>query len=106
MERRMNLTQNELTPLKDVIRSLLGDGTLPFNPDDAEIWEVWDEVIGCEASMNARPSGIKGNRLMVTVSDPIWLQELLFRERGIIEELNKKLGRMAVNKIEFRVGPK
>ncbi|TET89223.1 MAG: DUF721 domain-containing protein [Desulfobacteraceae bacterium] len=98
--------KNSLTPLKDVITSLLSDGTLPFNPDDARIWRVWDEVVGPAISRNARPSWIKNGKLKVRVSDPIWLQELEFVEESIREKLNTKLGRKAIDRIEFRIGPK
>ena len=102
----MDEAKNSLTPLKDVITSLLSDGTLPFNPDDARIWRVWDEVVGPAISRNARPSWIKNGKLKVRVSDPIWLQELEFVEESIREKLNTKLGRKAIDRIEFRIGPK
>ena len=95
---------NSLTSLKDIITNILRDGALPFNPDDASIWKVWDEVVGPTISRNAQPSWIKNGRLKVMVSDPIWLQELKFVEDSIREKLNKKLERKAVKKIEFRVG--
>ncbi|MCD4717431.1 MAG: DUF721 domain-containing protein [Desulfobacterales bacterium] len=97
---------DSLVPLKDVISNILSDPTLPFNPDDANIWRVWDEVVGPAISKNARPLWIKNGKLKVTVSDPIWLQELQFVEKDIREKLNAKLGRKAVDKIEFRVGAK
>ena len=97
---------DSLIPLKDVISDILSDPTLPFNPDDAHIWRVWDEVVGPAISKNARPLWIKNGKLKVTVSDPIWLQELQFVEKDIREKLNGKLGRKAVDKIEFRVGAK
>ncbi len=97
---------DSLIPLKDVISDILSDPTLPFNPDDANIWRVWEEVVGPAISKNARPLWIKNGKLKVTVSDPIWLQELQFVEKDIREKLNDKLGRKGVDKIEFRVGAK
>ena len=100
----MDAKRHSLTSLKDIITNLLSNGTLPFNPDDARIWKVWDEVVGPAISRNAQPSWIKNRRLKVTVSDPIWLQELKYVEEDIRERLNKKLDRKAIEKIEFRVG--
>ena len=96
----------ELTPIKDIISGLLTDGTLPFNADDVDIWKVWDKVVGESFLGNTRPSRIRNKRLTVTVSDSISLQELKFQESGIRSKLNEKLGRCAVDKIEFRVGPR
>jgi hypothetical protein len=97
---------DSLVPLKDVISNILSDPTLPFNPGDANIWRVWGEVVGPAISKNARPLWIKNGKLKVTVSDPIWLQELQFVEKDIRKKLNGKLGRKAIDRIEFRVGAK
>ncbi|MDY6973886.1 MAG: DUF721 domain-containing protein [Thermodesulfobacteriota bacterium] len=102
----MGTDRKKLTSLKDVIANLFSHGTLPFNAEDARIWKVWDEAVGPAISKNAQPSWIKNGRLRVTVWDPIWLQELKFVEENVREQLNKRLGRKAVEKIEFRVGPK
>jgi predicted nucleic acid-binding Zn ribbon protein len=92
-----------LTSLKEIMSRILRDDTLPFNPDDAQIWSVWDEIVGPAISKNAQPMWIKNGRLRVNVSDPIWLQELGFVEPSIKEKLNTTLGRQAVHKIEFRL---
>ena len=102
----MEKNGNSLIPLKEVIAGLLRDGSHPFNPDDADIWRFWDEVVGPAISKNARPLWIKNGKLKVTVSDPIWLQELKFVEKDIRKKINEKLGRKAVDKIDFRVGVK
>jgi len=92
-----------LTPLKDVITALLGDSRLPFNPQDALIWKEWDDIVGTPIARNAQPLWIKEGRLRVKVSDPIWLQELGFIEQAIKDKLNARLGRKAIEKIEFRL---
>ncbi len=102
----MGTDRNRLSSIRDILQNLFKDGALPFDPDDAAIWTVWDKVVGPGISGHARPSWIRNKMLRVTVSDPIWVQELRFFENDIIEKLNKKLGRSAVDKIEFRVGRK
>ena len=67
----MENDRDSLTPLKDIIASLLQDGTLPFKPEDAHIWEEWDRVVGPAISDNARPSLIKNGTLRVRVSNAI-----------------------------------
>ena len=101
----MKKDKNSLTSLKDIIGNLLGNGSLPFHPEDADIWKFWNEIVGDAISKNAEPSRVRNGILRVTVSDPIWLQELQFMEGRIRERINEKLGRHAVKRIEFRVGP-
>ena len=93
-----------MAPLKDIISDLFKENTLPFNIKDARIWMVWDEVVGPSISKNAQPSGIRDKKLKVIVSNPIWLQELQFTEESIRDQINMKLGRKAIQKIDFRVG--
>jgi len=99
----MNKKEESLTPLKDVISTLLGDASLPFNPEDARIWKFWEEVVGAPVAKHTRPLWIKEGKLRVSVTDPIWLQELGYVERTIRDKLNGKLGRKAVHRIEFRL---
>ncbi len=96
--------KSELIPVGDIITTLLTDGTLPYKQDDVEIWRVWKEVVGQTYAENSRPSKIRKKQLTVTVSDSIWLQELTFFKEIILEKLNTKLGRKAVDKIDIRVG--
>jgi len=93
-----------LTPIGDILGDLLQGDQLPFNPEDAKVWRVWEEAVGPAVSQHAQPLWIKEGRLRVTVSDPIWLQELTFAERQIRKSVNHRLGREAVKRIEFRVG--
>ena len=100
----MDERKSPMTPLKDIISNLLGDANLPFNPDDARIWEIWNDVVGPLIAEIAQPSWIKNKRLVVYVSNSIWMQELNFAGESIKENLNHKLKRDAIKKIEFRVG--
>ena len=92
-----------LVPLKEIMADLLRSPDLPFNPQDALIWRLWGEVVGDVIARNAKPVWIKNGRLRVKVSDSIWLQELSFMEKNIRRNLNERLGRAAINKIEFKI---
>lgn len=101
------MTENKkdsMVPLKDILKGLLAGSNLKFNPADAEIWEIWDEVVGPAIAEHAQPSNITKKQLRVNVAEPIWLQELEFVAETIKDKLNKKLGRNAVEKVIFRLG--
>jgi predicted nucleic acid-binding Zn ribbon protein len=100
----MNEKDKSLTSLKEIISKLLGESDLPFNPDDARLWEIWDEAVGPIIADHAQPSWVKDGKLRVNVSDSVWLQELEFVGTKIMEKINSRLGRIAVSKIEFRLG--
>ena len=96
--------KDPMTPLKDILKGLLSGANLKFNPADAEIWEVWDDVVGRAIAEHAQPSSITKKNLRVHVAEPIWLQELEFVADTIKERINTRLGRKAVDKIIFRLG--
>ena len=96
--------KGSMTPLKDILHGLLSGANLNFNPADAEIWEIWDDVVGRAIAEHAQPSNITKKKLRVHVAEPIWLQELDFVAETIRERLNSRLGRNAVEKIIFRLG--
>jgi predicted nucleic acid-binding Zn ribbon protein len=101
----MGKGKDTLTPIGDILGDLLAGDHLPFHPEDARVWKVWEDAVGSAIAQHARPLWIKGGRLRVAVSDPIWLQELTFAEQQIRQALNERLGREAVKKVEFRMGP-
>jgi predicted nucleic acid-binding Zn ribbon protein len=101
----MTEKKGTLTSLKDIISGLFNESELPFKPDDARIWSVWEEAVGKGIASHARPLWIKNGCLRVNVSDSIWLQELEYVKETIIEKLNGRMGRSAVQKIDFRFGP-
>ncbi len=65
----------------------------------------WDEAVGEEVARVARPEGMRGKALWVSVVSSIWLHELMLREEKIRERLNTLLGEEAVGRIFFRVDP-
>ncbi|RPI77821.1 MAG: DUF721 domain-containing protein [Desulfobacteraceae bacterium] len=99
----MNPKKESLTPLKEVLAGLFKDPNLAFCPEDALIFQVWEEVVGSAIAANAKPLWIKNGRLRVKVYASIWLQELGYLEKDIQARLNEKLGRPAIKKIEFRL---
>jgi len=100
----MDSDKSTLTSLKEIIISIMSRPELKSNPDDTKIWKIWDEVVGEAIAKNARPAWIKDGRLRIEVTDPIWRQELEFSAETIRENLNTRLKREAVQKIEFRLG--
>jgi len=100
----MDERKASLTPLKEILDRMFKEGALPFDIQNAKIWHIWEDVVGKPVARHARPLWIKQRLLRVAVSDPIWLQELRFRELEITEKLNHALGKRAVEQIEFRLG--
>ena len=61
----------------------------------------WKEVVGEKISNNTEPQGVEHGTLTVSVSSPTWRQELVFKKKEIIKELNKKIGENTIKEVRF-----
>ena len=62
---------------------------------------VWDAVVGEKVSKNTKPLSVEHGVITVSVSNPTWRQELLFKQQDIIKELNNRLGKNTIKEIRF-----
>lgn len=68
------------------------------------VFAVWDACVGETVSAHAQPTSIRQGRLLVAVSDPMWMTQLQFLQEDIKQKLNSALGRGVVRELRFRVG--
>ena len=69
-----------------------------------QIWDIWDEAVGKDIALNAKPGAFKDGILMVNVSSSAWMHQLRFLEADIIQNINQRLGRAMVQTIRFKIG--
>ena len=62
---------------------------------------IWCEVVGDRVSKNTEPVSVEHGVITVSVSNPTWRQELLFKHQDIIQELNNRLGKNTIKEIRF-----
>jgi predicted nucleic acid-binding Zn ribbon protein len=91
------------------VGSILNDILPKFRPGTTksmlEVWDIWDQCAGCEVASNARPVAFKGGLLLIHVSNSIWLHQLRFLEKELVEKLNKALADERVKTLKFKIGP-
>lgn len=69
-----------------------------------EIWQVWPAVVGPQISQHAQPHAIWQGRLIVHVTDPVWLHHLSMMRHRLVPALNERLHASAVREMILRVG--
>lgn len=70
-----------------------------------EIWNLWPNIVGEAIARDSRPAAFKEKTLIVHVSGSIWIQELQFLKKDIIQSVNDSLGTNLIDNIKFRIGP-
>lgn len=91
-------------PLNGVLGAALSDLGLAERLREADIWRVWNDVVGKAVSARAQPLRIINGVLTVAVSSAPWMQELRFMTAMIQEKLNTALGGQVINQIVLKSG--
>jgi predicted nucleic acid-binding Zn ribbon protein len=55
------------------------------------LYRCWAEIVGEKAAQQTRPQGIAKDVLYVATSNSVWVQELKFKRRQILRQLNSRL---------------
>ena len=87
--------------LNQSIKTLLNNHGLEKGVQQNTAVVVWDDVVGEKVSQNTKPISVEHGVITVSVSNPTWRQELLFKQQDIIKQLNNKLGKNTIKEIRF-----
>ena len=69
------------------------------------VWDVWHQAVGVTIAENTRPAAFKGRLLLVHVSSSVWVHQLQFMKRDLIEKINAACKTELVGDITFKIGP-
>lgn len=69
-----------------------------------EVWRVWPSVVGPQIARHAQPHQVSRGRLIVHVTDPVWLHHLSLMRHRLLASLHLALGESAIREIILRVG--
>jgi len=69
-----------------------------------EVWRVWPGVVGAQIALHAQPHGIWQGRLVVHVTDSVWLHHLSMMRHRLLTALNEVLGGPPLHELILRVG--
>ena len=61
----------------------------------------WDTTVGKEIAQHTEPFKVAKGIMFVKVDNDVWRNELAFYKHEIIQKLNQKLGKRAIQEIKF-----
>jgi predicted nucleic acid-binding Zn ribbon protein len=64
--------------------------------------KMWSEVAGNYIARVSEVEKMHNGTLFVKVKNSTWRNELIFKKAGIIEEMNRRLGKEMVKEIVFK----
>ena len=69
-----------------------------------EIWRVWPGVVGHQIAQHAQPHAVLHGRLIVHVTDSVWLHHLSMMRHRLVAALNDRLKPAEIREMVLRVG--
>jgi predicted nucleic acid-binding Zn ribbon protein len=96
---------NAFTPVGQVLSSILDQYRSKNAGGIAHIAHVWQQTVGAPIAENAKPYAMKGMLLLVHVSSSVWLHQLQFLKKDLLDCLNRELEQDQIVDIKFKIGP-
>lgn len=85
--------------LKENLKNLKLSDSIRVYP----IWKKWKEVVGETIASKTHPDYISGKTLTVSVSHPVWMNELQMQKRTLLSKINSLKLDFELEDIRFRL---
>ncbi len=61
----------------------------------------WDSTVGKHIARHTEPIKVVQGVMLVKVDEDVWRTELSYRKNELVQEINQKIGKKAINEIKF-----
>ena len=94
----------EPSTLGDILGRYLDQSGLRPKIREQKILDVWDELVGKAIAEVTQPVRVRNRSLQVKVTHPVWMQQLQFHKKLIIQKVNDFLGGAFLQELRFVLG--
>lgn len=64
----------------------------------------WTEAVGEAIAAHTHPDEIRFDTLQIRVDSAVWMHELSFLKKALIEKVNRFLGKNGIRNVQFKIG--
>ncbi|HSF33240.1 MAG TPA: DUF721 domain-containing protein [Candidatus Tectomicrobia bacterium] len=89
----------EISSLRRALEQSIRELGLQKRLKAEQLTVLWPKLVGPTVAKVAYPAQFRSGTLFIDVADSIWMQELKFRERELIERLNEAVGEPLVRRL-------
>ena len=89
--------------IKDILERIAKKTGLEVKLKEAKIFEVWSKEVGEKISNHTVPERLVKCKLYVKVDNNVWMNQLTFLKKDIINKLNKAIGEDLIKDIYFKL---
>lgn len=69
-----------------------------------DIWRIWPLVVGPQIARHAQPVSVWQGRLIVNVTDSVWLHHLSMMRHRLVRAVNERMAPAEIRELVLRVG--
>jgi hypothetical protein len=69
-----------------------------------DVWRIWPSVVGPQIARHAQPYSVWQGRLIIHVTDSVWLHHLSMMRHRLVQALNERLTPAEIREMVLRVG--
>lgn len=93
------------TSISPILKGIIKDFGLEKGIAGALLQIRWKELVGPQIASHTYPAEIRFDTLSLRVDSAVWMHQLSFLKREIIEKCNRLLGNESIRKLQLRIGP-
>ena len=90
-----------MKPIKTVLNTYLFKTGLEKGVRQQQALTLWPTAVGKKIAENTTVQDVKHGILLVHAESPVWAQELQFKKKEILSNLNSSLGKKTIQDIRF-----
>ena len=87
--------------IKTVLNTYLFKTGLDKGVKQQQAVNIWPTAVGKKIAENTTVQDVKHGILLVHAESPVWAQELQFKKKEILSNLNSSLGKKRIKDIRF-----
>lgn len=91
-------------PIADVLQKIMKKQGIPVAGASTSLRRVWSEAVGPQIAAQTLPEHIRRGVLSVKVASSVWMHQLQFLKKDIIQKFNSLYGEGTVEKLNFSIG--
>jgi predicted nucleic acid-binding Zn ribbon protein len=99
--RRVRQTSGQLQPLAPLVAQTLQQAGLGSVAWLGRLVQRWEDIVGPQLAGVTRPDRLRSRVLFVTVSDTIWMQQLMFYQSQLLQNIRQVFGDIPVRRLHF-----
>lgn len=77
---------------------------LEVKMEEVRLHREWGEIVGEAVAGRSRPGAVRDGVLMIVVENNVWMHEIRFHRKEIINRIGQKFPKLAVNEIRLELG--